>query len=138
MKKLLVAVALLVLGAPVAYSQSNTEQAILKLTRDWLAAEERHDRATLLRIIADDFQGTGPTGITVFKEEVIPIEGSEAGGLAIQVDELKARMFGDTSVVTGRGVQKGEEKGQLRFTVVFAKRGDSWQMVAGHLCAVPK
>ncbi len=137
MKKLLVAVALLVIAAPVAYSQSNTEQAILKLTRDWLAAEERHDRATLLRIIADDFQGTGPSGITVLKEDVIPIEGSESGGLAIQVDDLKARMFGDTSVVTGRGVSKKGEKGQLRFTVVFAKRGDSWQMVAGHLSAVP-
>ena len=138
MKKLLVAVALLVIVAPVAFSQSNTEQAILSLTRDWLAAEERHDRATLLRIIADDFQGTGPMGTTVFKKDVIPIEGSEAGGLAIQVDDLKARMFGDTSVVTGRGVSKEGEKGQLRFTVVFAKRGDSWQMVAGHLSAVPK
>jgi ketosteroid isomerase-like protein len=138
MKKLLVAVALLVISAPVAYSQSNTEQAILKLTRDWLAAEERHDRATLLRIIADDFQGTGPMGNTVFKEDVIPMEGSQAGGLAVQVEELKARMFGDTSVVTGRGVQKAGEKRQLRFTVVFAKRGDSWQMVAGHLSAVPR
>lgn len=138
MKKLLVAVALLVIGAPIAYSQSNTEQAILKLTRDWLAAEEGHDRATLLRIIADDFQGTGPRGTTVFKEDVIPTEGSQSGGLAIQVDDLKARMFGDTSVVTGRGVQKVGEKRQLRFTVVFAKRGDSWQMVAGHLSAVPQ
>jgi ketosteroid isomerase-like protein len=69
---------------------------------------------------------------------LIPMEGSQAGGLAVQVEELKARMFGDTSVVTGRGVQKAGEKRQLRFTVVFAKRGDSWQMVAGHLSAVPR
>ena len=139
MQKLLVVVVLLLISAPVAYSQSNTEQAILKLTRDWLAAEERHDRATLLRIIADDFQGTGPMGNTVFKEDVIPLEGSESGGLAIQAEALKARMFGDTSVVTGRGVQKeGSESRQVRFTVVFAKRGENWQMVAGHLSAVPR
>lgn len=138
MQKLLVVVALLVISAPVAYSQSNAEEAVLKLTRDWLSAEERHDRATLIKIIADDFQGTGPMGNTVFKEDVIPLEGSQSGGLAIQAEGLKARMFGDTSVVTGRGVQKeGEEKRQVRFTVVFAKRGDSWQMVAGHLSAVP-
>jgi ketosteroid isomerase-like protein len=139
MQKLLIVVALLVISAPVAYSQSNAEEAVLKLTRDWLAAEERHDRATLLKIIADDFQGTSPRGNTVFKEDVIPLEGSQSGGLAIQAEGLKARMFGDTSVVTGRGVQKeGEEKRQVRFTLVFAKRGDSWQMVAGHLSAVPQ
>jgi ketosteroid isomerase-like protein len=137
MKNRLVVVALLVISASVAYSQSNAEQGILKLTRDWLAAEERHDRATLLRIIADDFQGTGPMGNTVLKEDVIPMEGSQAGGLAVQVEDLKARMFGDTAVVTGRGVQKAGEKRELRFTVVFAKRGESWQMVAGHLSAVP-
>ena len=59
------------------------------------------------------------------------------GGLAIQVTDLKARMFGDTSVVTGRGTPKEGEKRELRFTVVFAKRGEAWQMVAGHLSAVP-
>ena len=138
MKNRLVVVALLVISASVAYSQSNAEQGILKLTRDWLAAEERHDRDTLLRIIADDFQGTGPMGNTVLKEDVIPMEGSQAGGLAVQVEGLTARMFGDTAVVTGRGVQKAGEKRELRFTVVFAKRGESWQMVAGHLSAVPR
>ena len=137
MQKLLVVVALLLICAPVAYSQSNTEEALLKLTRAWLAAEESKDRATLRRIIADDFQGTGPMGTTVFKEDVIPLEGSQSGGLAIQVEGLKARMFGDTSVVTGGGIQKEGEKRRLRFTVVFAKRAESWQMVAGHLSAVP-
>lgn len=138
MKTLFVAVVLLVFASPVALAQSKPEDQILKLTRDWLAAEERHDRATLLRIIADDFQGTGPMGNTVFKADVIPIEGTQEGGLAIQVNDLKARMFGDTSVVTGRGTQKEGEKRELRFTVVFAKRGETWQMVAGHLSAVPR
>ena len=139
MQKLLVVVALLLIGAPIAHSQSNAEQAVLKVTRDWLAAEERHDRATLLKIIADDFQGTAPRGNTVFKNDVIPAEGSQSGGLAIQIEDLKARMFDDMSVVTGRGVQKeGTEGRQVRFTVVFAKRGESWQMVAGHLSAVPQ
>ncbi len=125
--------------APKATEQTSTvEQSVLQLTRDWLAAEERHDRATLQRIIADDFQGTGPWGQTVFKEDVVPIEGSQSGGLAIITSELKARVFGDTAVVTARGVQKAEEKRELRFTVVFAKRDNRWQMVAGHLSAVPK
>jgi hypothetical protein len=117
---------------------ANIEQTVLKLTRDWLDAEERHDRATLQRIIADDFQGTAPMGNTVFKEDVIPQEGTQARGLSVNAQELKARVFGDAAVVTGRGVQKSGEKRELRFTIIFAERKESWQMVAGHLSAVPR
>ncbi len=116
---------------------ASVEQNILQLTRDWLAAEENADRATLRRIIADDFQGTAPGGNTVVKEDVIPEEGS-TGGLKITASNLQARIFGETAVVTARGVSKIGEMGELRFTVVFAKRDNRWQMVAGHLSAVPK
>jgi ketosteroid isomerase-like protein len=114
----------------------STEEVILQLTRDWLSAEERRDRAKLREIIADDFQGTAPMGHTVYKADVIPEEGSESGGLAISPSNLKARIFGDTAIVTAHGVQKAGEKRELRFTVVFAKRNDRWQMVAGHLSPI--
>ncbi len=117
-------------------ADQSTEQVVLQLTRDWLAAEERKDSATLQKIIADDFQGTAPGGHTVFKEDVIPLEGSQSGGLAITASEMKARLFGDTAIVTARGVQKADEKRELRFTAVFAKRDGRWQMVAVHLSAV--
>ena len=117
---------------------ANIEQNVLQLTRDWLAAEEHHDRAALQRIIADDFQGTSPMGNTIFKDDVVPSDGTQSGGLSISTSELKARVFGDTAVVTAHGIQKAGEKRELRFTVVFAKRDDHWQMVAGHLSAVPK
>jgi ketosteroid isomerase-like protein len=117
---------------------ASTEEIILQLTRDWLAAEERHDRATLQKIIADDFQATGPRGNTLFKDDVLPEEGAQSGGLSITTSEVKARVFGNTAVVTAHGVQKSEEKREVRFTVIFAKRDDRWQMVAGHLSGVPK
>ena len=123
--------------AQTAGSNAAIEQMVLKLTRDWLEAEERHDRAALQRIIADDFQGTAPMGNTVFKEDVIPQEGTQRG-LSVNVPDLKARVFGDTVVVTGRGAQKSEEKREIRLTVVFARRNNSWQMVAAHLSAVPQ
>lgn len=125
-----------VVGQTKQPEQSATEQAIVQLTRDWLAAEERHDRPKLQRIIADDFEGIGPTGIIVFKDDVMPVEGSE-GGLAIEATEIRARVFGETAVVTGRGTPKTGEKRNLRFTVVFAKRDKEWRMVAGHLSAIP-
>lgn len=113
----------------------STEEVILQLTRDWLSAEERHDRAKLREIIADDFQGTAPMGHTVYKADVIPEEGSQSG-LAISPSNLKARIFGDTAIVTAHGVQKTGEKSELRFTVIFVKRENRWQMVAGHLSPI--
>ena len=145
MRKPCLVLALLITASTSVFAQAppkagdppaNAEQIVLQLTRDWLAAEESHDRATLQRIIADDFQGTGPGGNTVVKADVIPEEGSQSG-LAIATSNVKARVFGDAAVVTARGVSKKGEKGELRFTVVFAKRDNRWQMVAGHLSAVP-
>jgi ketosteroid isomerase-like protein len=147
MRKLIVIIGLLTAAVfpvfaqttPKAGDQNATiEESVLQLTRDWLAAEERHDRATLQRIIADDFQGIAPMGNTVSKNEVLPAEGSQSGGLSISASDLKARIFGDIAVVTANGVQKFGEKRELRFTVVYAKRNDRWQMVAAHLSTVPK
>ncbi|MFN2511255.1 MAG: nuclear transport factor 2 family protein [Pyrinomonadaceae bacterium] len=112
------------------------EQTVVKLTHEWIAADERGDSAALNRIIAEDFMGTGPVGTIVFKEDVIPMEGSRRGGLSITAQEVKARVFGDSAVVTGRGVRKSREQGDLRFTLVFANRQDRWQIVAGHLSTV--
>jgi len=141
MRRLCLIVGLLIAVVSPALAQTkaaSTEETILQLTRDWLAAEERHDRAALQKIIADDFQATGPGGNTLFKDDVLPAEGAQSGGLSITTSELKARVFGDTVVVTAHGVQKSGEKRELRFTVVFTKRDDRWQMVAGHLSGVPK
>ena len=141
MRRLSLAAGLLIAVVTPLLAQTkvaSTEEIILQLTRDWLAAEERHDRGALQKIIADDFQATGPRGNTLFKDDVLPEEGAQSGGLSITTSEVKARVFGNTAVVTVHGVQKSEEKRELRFTVIFAKRDDRWQMVAGHLSVVPK
>ncbi len=141
MQKLFLVLGLLIacaipLTAQTKAAAQTAEQAVLQITRDWLAAEEGNDRPTLQRIIADDFEGTAPKGTTVFKDDVMPRAGS-SGGVAMTTSEMKARVFGDTAVVRASGVQKAGEKREVRFTVVFVKRGDDWKMVAGHLSAVP-
>ena len=115
----------------------SAEEAVLKVTREWLDAEERHDRATLQRIIADDFQGTAARGNTLSKGDVIPHPDTEGGGLALTTTNMKARVFGDTAVVTAHGVQKSGEKRELRMTIIFTRRDNQWQMVGGHISAVP-
>ena len=119
-----------------ADQSADAEKTVLKLTQEWLVADGGNDRGTLERIIADDFLGIGPPGNTVTKRDIIPAEGSR-GGLSLTGQDIKARVFGDTVIVTGRGVPKTQEKGEARFTVVFVKRAGQWQMVAGHLSLVP-
>jgi ketosteroid isomerase-like protein len=145
MRKFLLSASLFVAASMPALAQTTkpepnigAEQTVLKLTQEWLDAENGIDRAVLNRIIADDFLGTGPTGATVTKTEVIPAEGSGGHGLAISGQDIKVRVFGDTAIVTGRGVPKVKDHPELRFTVVFVKRADRWQMVAGHLSPVPQ
>jgi ketosteroid isomerase-like protein len=62
---------------------------------------------------------------------------------SITNDDVKVRVHGDTTVVTGRTTQKGEYKGQpsispVLFTRVYARRGGQWQLVANHVSSIPQ
>ena len=116
---------------------SEAEQAVLRLTREWVEAEGKIDRAALERIIAADFEGTAPNGNRVTRGDVIPREGTTGGGLSMKLDDLKARVFGDAAVVTGRGLPGAQGAPEVRFTLVYARREGGWQMVAGHISPVP-
>ena len=109
----------------------------MQAIQTWLEADERQDRATLNKIIGDDFVGTAPRGRVVNKRDIIPEEGTTGGhGLSITAQDIKVRILGDTAIAIGRGLPKTqgpEARPELRFTVVFAKRADHWQMVAAHL-----
>jgi len=150
MHKSLLVITLLTAAVATAFSQTtqktaepkdSSEQAVLQAIQTWLDADERQDRATLNKIIGDDFVGTAPRGRMVNKRDIIPEEGTTGGhGLSISAQDIKVRVLGDTAIAVGRGLPKTQEREprpELRFTVVFAKRADRWQMVAAHLSPVP-
>ena len=148
MQKFLLVIALLSVAVAAAFSQTqkpaeskdSSEQAVLQAIQTWLEADEHQDRATLNKIIGDDFVGTAPRGRVVNKRDIIPAEGTTGGhGLSITAQDIKVRILGDTAIAIGRGLPKTqgpEARPELRFTVVFAKRADHWQMVAAHLSPV--
>ena len=150
MQKSLLVITLLTAAVATAFSQTtlktvepkdSSEQAVLQAVQTWLDADERQDRATLNKIIADDFVVTAPRGRIVNKRDIIPEEGTTGGhGLSINAQDVKVHILGDTAIAVGRGLPKTQERGprpELRFTVVFAKRAGGWQMVAAHLSPVP-
>lgn len=109
------------------------------LARAWVT----HDRETVERIIAPEWRSTGPDGNTSDRARVLS-QIFETGAhkiLYLKIDDVKARVFGDASVVTGRTHGVGEFEGAgydvvIRFTDTFVRRDGRWQAVASHASLV--
>jgi len=131
-------------GSPTI-SNSNVEQELMQLERDWSAAVLKHDTAAIDRILADDYVGIDGRGIITTKaQEIDDAKALKPGdpGLPFLVvseslTDMKVRTFGDFAIVNGRVVEKIDRNGQerdiqYRRTTVWAKRQDRWQCVSFH------
>jgi len=108
------------------------QQEVTAAVTAWNAAAQKGDTAALRRMIDDDFVGTSFSGTLVYKDDIIP----EGGGSTFPeslIEGLQVRVFGDTAVAIGAVIFKGGGPGKVRFTQVWAKRGDGWVMVVAHL-----
>jgi hypothetical protein len=121
--------------------QDETELVELQqtLAQAWLAA----DRATVERIIAPEWTSTGPDGSTTNRATVLSqvFETRAHKIRVLEVDDVKARVFGDAAVVTGRTHGVGEYEGNgydvvIRFTDTFVRREGIWQAIASHASIV--
>jgi ketosteroid isomerase-like protein len=121
-----------------AANDSALREALIKLAKDWVDAEDRRDGAALDRLLADDFVGTAPSGTKVTKKMIVPDPKGPGGGLSFTGDDYVARVWGDMAVVFGNGSWKAKDQGTLCFTLAFVKRGDRWQIVAAHVSQVPQ
>ncbi|MGA2073170.1 MAG: nuclear transport factor 2 family protein [Terriglobia bacterium] len=117
---------------------SNKDDAILTLVQTWLNAESEGDSATLDKLIADDFLGTGPGGNILNKTDIVPPGGGERPKMPkSRLKESTARVFGNTAVVMGSVAYETLPQPGFRFTLVFLNRGQGWQMIAAHLVNPP-
>ena len=145
MKRTLFAAALL-LASPAAPSAAQTaggkperprdrrEAELLEVERSRSEAIRRGDLETLGRIYADDFSGVAANGRVVNKSELFEVFKRTDPRLTFEVDDLGARVFEKTAVVTGRLTGRtpgGETASQSRFTHVYVRRHGRWQFVAG-------
>ena len=109
------------------------------LAKAWLTG----DRAMVERLIAPEWTSTGPDGSTTDRATVLA-QVFETGVHKIRglgIDDVKARVFGEAAVVTGRTHGIGEFEGfgydvVIRFTDTFVLREGRWQAVASHASLV--
>ena len=141
---LLAALMLRCSALPVAHS-GNVEQEVRTLERAWLDAYEQYDTTAMNAIVADDFVITFPDGSMQTKAQVVEsIRTPPAPGNSTRfhTTETRARVYGDTVVLTGRVVgtyTRGDKTSaeHYRYTDTYVKRGGRWQVVASHLSKVP-
>ena len=96
----------------------------------------KKDRATIERLMADDYVYTHSNGTVLTKaQEIAEIMSPDYKWTASTFDDLKVRLYGDAAVVTGVqtlvGSAKGYVGGRRRVTEVWVRRGGHWQSVGG-------
>ncbi len=124
-------------------AQDNTAQAVQKLERAWLDAYEQHDEKAMTAIVADDFTITFPDGSMQTKARIIASLKASPGmpqpSMKFHTEDVQARVYGDTVILTGRVVSEWQREGQpaskeqQRYTDTYVKRNGRWQVVASHL-----
>ena len=125
------------------FAQSGPEHDVRKLERAWLDAYEQHDEKAMDAIVADDFAITFPNGSMQTKAQIIAMlkrpRSTDGPVMKFHTEEVKARAYGDTVVLTGRVITEHQRDGQItskeeqRYTDTYVKRNGRWQVVASHL-----
>jgi ketosteroid isomerase-like protein len=123
-------------AAPV--SAEDVEATITQLEKDWVAAIEKKDTATVDRLLAPDFVGTSPTAHTYRKADAL--DDLKTGNYVVDkmdLDEVSVNVYGTTAVSFTSQEEKSkyagnDTSGHYHFTDVWVKRDGRWQAVASH------
>ena len=106
-----------------------------RLARAWV----ERDRAFIEGLLAPDWSVIDASAAVLTKQQVLEQTFASADRRidAMNIDEIKVRMFGEMAVVTGRTRATGSYQGRsatatLRFTDVFVFREGRWVIVASH------
>lgn len=114
------------------------ETALVALNEEFQNAVMTSDAAALDRILADDFvlypSGGGDQPFT--KADVID-DARRSHFEQNESSDVRARVWGDTGVVTARLAMKGETDGKpfeatVRFTDTYVRTAAGWKQVSAH------
>jgi ketosteroid isomerase-like protein len=139
------AVAVLGITAPATSSAKDTakaEKELLQLERDWTQASLKGDATALGKILGDDWVGQGPAGTMTKAQVLAELKSGDNKTDSITLGDMKARVYGDTAVVTGSDDEKSSYKGKdtsghYTWTDVFVKRKGHWEAVASQGTLMP-
>jgi ketosteroid isomerase-like protein len=146
MKSLLVISLLVFAGSLFAQPRNAPPGAPAEIKNHLIHIEQEIGRANLDcdykyfdQVEAEDFTFTDAAGgVTDKKQDMAGEKECHKSDGTYDVDQVQARLYGNTAVVIGRVTTTGKNKEDKivtrhsRFTDVFVWRDDRWQLVAGH------
>jgi ketosteroid isomerase-like protein len=121
-----------------------SEQELLKVEKEFAKAIVKNDLEGIERLVAVDWIIVGPDGEIVERARFFEV--IKSGAMthdAMESEDFRIRVYGDSAVVTGITRTKGKFMGQEfstkeRATDVFVKRDGRWQCVLTHLTRLSK
>src|SRR5262249_5371506 len=121
--RFLISAMIICLSTTLSFAQANTtssrpEDQVMRVERDWLAADGKGDVTSLRQIISDDFMGSSFNGGLLTKEDIIPEGGGPGGFAGATPGQTNVRIFGDTGVLMGTINPAGGQSKPIRVTLV--------------------
>jgi ketosteroid isomerase-like protein len=121
--------------SPVA-AQTPDEQEVLKVQQSRLAAAQAQDIAALERMVADELQYCHTTGAIDTKASYLDtVRTGRIRWVEVKPSGMKARVYGNTAVVTGRldqkittGANATPTDMAIRTIDIYVKRDGRWQL----------
>ena len=121
---------------PTTHQRAADEEQIKQLERDRQDAFVRNDIDTLDRDTANDYSTINGSGKLSTKPQMMQnLREAKTKVLSVKLDDLKARIYGDTAVLTGDyrdvNVRDGvQHETHALFTRIFVNDNGRWQAVA--------
>ena len=121
-----------------------SEEELLRVEKEFAKAIVKNDLEGIERLVAVDWIIVGPDGEIVERARFFEV--IKSGAMthdAMESEDFRIRVYGDSAVVTGITRTKGKFMGQEfstkeRATDVFVKRDGRWQCVLTHLTRLSK
>jgi ketosteroid isomerase-like protein len=118
------------------------DQELIALATEWDRAMVENDAEAIGRYMAGDWTIVGSDGRVCDKATFLGLV--KSGTLSHDVmesEDLRVRVYGDTAVVTSRGVSGGKYQGQAfreveRVSCVFVRQEGQWRCVLTHLSRI--
>jgi ketosteroid isomerase-like protein len=127
-----------VLVALLGFQGQASDTDLARLEAEWNNAHMQGDATTLERIFADDLVVIVPGMRPLTKTDSLGM--FKAGGMRFdryESSDIQSRVYGETAIVTGRIKRTRVIGGKTmdddwRFTKVYLRRADNWQVVSFH------
>lgn len=121
-----------------AFGAGSDEQGVTRAEKEWSEAARRYDLKAFEQLLASDYVGVSITGKVIDKATLLHdvanapklVKEKNAKVLEEPSQDLKIRIHGPVAIVTGARKSQGPSGLHTRFTRVWLKTGDHWQLTA--------